>query len=280
MQAPLPTGPLSGPLLVLAPHFDDEILGCGSLLEGVADKGRIQVVFACDGRGSADLKKPAPAPGAPDVGAVRAAESLAALALLALPPAAVRRLDFPDGSLPRRKAELGAALERIVEEVNPRWILAPFRFDRHPDHIALARAALALPAVREGRAQLLEYFVYTRFRLFPGRDIRRVVRPDYLLTLEAQSGTFLKRRALDCFTTQVTRYFPWQERPVLSEAFLREVAAAPEQFLAAPRGASDATVMRWPPWLVSLILAVESQAKRAAYRWRLKRRLNGRKNDA
>jgi LmbE family N-acetylglucosaminyl deacetylase len=271
MNSGLPTGSI-GSILVLAPHFDDEILGCGGLLEGMSDKSAVRVVFACDGRGSAGLPKPG---GLPDIAPVRAAESVAALGLLGIRASAVRRLDFPDGSLADRAKELAASLEEIVDELNPRWILAPFRFDRHPDHMALARAALALPGVKDGRAHLLEYFVYYRFRLFPGRDIRRVIRPDLLLSLEMEKGTFLKRRALDCFATQVTRYYPWQSRPVLSESFLREVAAGPEQYLAAPPEFSDSDVLRWPPWLVRLILSVEHRAKRAAYRWRLKRRLKG-----
>jgi LmbE family N-acetylglucosaminyl deacetylase len=273
MNSVLPSGPLGGALLVLAPHFDDEILGCGGLLAGLEDKAQVRVVIVCDGRGSAEWKRPDPAPGAPDIAAVRAAESRAALALLGIGESQVSTLNFPDGTLAARGPELAAALERMMGEVKPRWLLAPFRFDRHPDHMALGRAALALAAVKEGRATLLEYFVYFRFRLFPGRDIRRVVKPELLQHRDLADVAFLKRRALDCFVTQVTRYYPWQARPVLTEEALRESAAGPELYLVAPAGAPDSAVLRWPVWLVRLILTVESRAKRAAYVWRLKRRL-------
>jgi LmbE family N-acetylglucosaminyl deacetylase len=273
MHAGLPTGSLDGPILVLAPHYDDEILGCCRLLEGVADRSGIRVVFACDGRGSAefDLVRTGETG---DGGDLRAAESFAALALLGVPPSAVQRLEFPDGALAERGPELAAALERIAGELKPRWILAPFRFDRHPDHVALARAALSLPAVRDGRSRLLEYFVYYRFRFFPGRDIRRVVRPDWLLAAGPPADPSLKRRALACFTSQVTLYYDGQDRPVLTPAFLDEVAAGQEQFLAAPPAAGDADVLRWPPFLVRLIMAAEHRLKRKAYAWRtwLKRR--------
>jgi LmbE family N-acetylglucosaminyl deacetylase len=273
MTPALPTGRLDGPLLVLAPHFDDEVLGCGGLLAGLADKGPVRVVIVCDGRGSAGLSRPAPAPGAPDIGAVRAAESRAALAALGVPVSAVSELGFPDGTLSSRGPELAAALERVMGEMKPRWVLAPFRFDRHPDHMALGRAALALDEVKAGRAALLEYFVYYRFRLFPGGDIRRIVKPELLQGRDLAELAFVKRRALDCFVTQTTRYFPWQGRPVLTEALLREVAAGPELFLSAPAGAPDGAVLKWPAWLVRLIVAVEPALKRAAYAWRLKRRL-------
>lgn len=276
MGPALPTGRLEGPLLVLAPHFDDEVLGCGGLVAGLEDKARVRVVVVCDGRGSAGLGRPAPAPGAPDIGALRAAETRAALALLGVPGQAVSELGFPDGTLSARGPELAAALERVMEEVKPRWVLAPFRFDRHPDHMALARAALALADVKAGRAALLEYFVYFRFRLFPGGDIRLRVKPQFLAALELGDRRFLKRRALDCFVTQTTRHFAWQARPVLTEALLKEVAAGPELFLAAPAGAADGAVLKWPPWLVRLIVAVEPALKRAAYAWKLKRRLKRR----
>ena len=264
MSAALPTGRPGESLLVLAPHYDDEALGCGGLLAGLEDKSGVCVVFACNGRGSPGLRRPAPAPGAPDIGAVRAAESRAALAVLGVPASAIRELGFPDGSLAPRQPELRLAVERLVGELKPRAILAPFRFDRHPDHMALSRAVLSLPAVREGRVALFEYFVYVRFRLFPKRDIRNVVRPEFRLRRELAEAAFAKRRALDCFVTQTTRYYPWQARPVLTETLLREVAAGPEDYLAAPPGAADGAVLRWPVWLVRLIVAVEGRLKRAA----------------
>jgi LmbE family N-acetylglucosaminyl deacetylase len=274
MKPALPTGSPSGPVLVLAPHFDDEILGCGALLAGIEDKSLIRVVFACDGRGSSDLPRPDGARGASDLSVVRAAESKAALGVLGIPETSISQLNFPDGSLSSNGEALRAALEKITTELNPLWILAPFRFDRHPDHMALARAALALPAVCQERAQLLEYFVYIRWRLFPKRDIRTVVRADRLVRVQTAGLGFLKRRALDCFVTQTTRYFPWQARPVLTDALLTEVSAAPETFLAAPAGGCDRDVLRWPGGLVRLIVAVEPFCKRALYAWRLKRRLN------
>ncbi len=270
MQPVLPFGRLGGALLVLAPHYDDEALGCGGLLAGLtaADKARVRVVFATDGRGAPGLRRPDSGTDGPDIGAVRAAESRAALAVLGISAGQASELDFPDGTLAAHRVELDAALQRLVEEGKPTHILAPFRFDRHPDHIALSRAALALPAVREGRVALLEYFVYYRFRLFPGRDIRRVVRPDLLRSRELPDLVFVKRRALDCFVTQTTRYCPWQQRPVLRDDLLREVSAGPELFLAAPAGAPDAAVLTWPVWAVRLVVTLEHRVKRAAYRGR------------
>ena len=265
MMAARPISLPAGPVLVLAPHYDDEILGCGACLAGLKDKSAVRVAVACDGRGTPGLHPDSTVPGAPDIGAVRAAESRAALAVLGIPASAVEDLRFPDGSLTAQRAELRLALERLVEETRPAAVFAPFRFDRHPDHIALSRAALDLPAVREGRTALFEYFVYTRFRLFPKGDIRNVVRRDCLLGGEPGEAAFLKRRALDCFVTQTTRYFSWQMRPVLTERLVRDGSAGPELFLVAPPGAPDRTVLAWPVWAVRSIVSLEFTLKRAAF---------------
>ena len=40
---------LSSNVLVIAPHMDDEILGCGGLMLLHEDKRRIQCIYASDG---------------------------------------------------------------------------------------------------------------------------------------------------------------------------------------------------------------------------------------
>ena len=88
-------------------------------------------------------------------------------------------------------------------------------------------------AVRRGdcKAELLEYFVYTNWRLLPERDIRRYIAPDHLIEIDTKAEVLQKRRALDCFKSQTTKFYPWQHRPNLTEALLDEVCRAPEMFL-------------------------------------------------
>src|SRR4051794_2126286 len=91
-------------LLVLAPHPDDEVIGCGGLLAlHLRDGRRVRVVVATDG---------AQAGG----GAQREAESRAALASLG--NAEVEFLRFPDRKLAESEG-LADALRKALTEFQP-----------------------------------------------------------------------------------------------------------------------------------------------------------------
>src|SRR5262245_49438027 len=112
-------------LLVLAPHPDDEVIGCGGLVALHLREGRqVRVVVATDG-GQA---------GEP---AERQRESRAALASLG--PATVEFLGFPDRHL-AAGADVAAALRKELLELKPDLIAVPGAIEIHPDHLALARA--------------------------------------------------------------------------------------------------------------------------------------------
>jgi len=101
--------PVPGPrdrILVVAPHPDDEVLGCGGLIQQALDAGaRVDVVLVTNGDaselslifGEGDL------PLGPDayvkLGRMRQKESLAALGLLGLPENRVHFLGYPNNGL-------------------------------------------------------------------------------------------------------------------------------------------------------------------------------------
>jgi LmbE family N-acetylglucosaminyl deacetylase len=68
---------------------------------------------------------------------------------LRVPRAHVHFLDLPDGRLRRHVAELRTATRGLVESLRPDYVLVPFRYDRHADHVALNRAAVS--AADQGR---------------------------------------------------------------------------------------------------------------------------------
>jgi LmbE family N-acetylglucosaminyl deacetylase/glycosyltransferase involved in cell wall biosynthesis len=112
-------------LLVLAPHPDDEVIGCGGLIAlHLREKRPVHVVVATDGAHAGD-------------GAQREAESRAALALLG--DATIEFLRFPDRNL-ENASELDARLAVILREWKPDLIAVPSPLEIHPDHIALSRA--------------------------------------------------------------------------------------------------------------------------------------------
>ena len=232
---------LPGSVLILAPHMDDEVLACGGTIAAIAHRRRVQVAFATDG--SRSPLPPAPWFGRPssELHEIRSREAIEALGVLGVPQDNLHFLGLPDGRLARRREELAEAVARLLEELRPDHVLVPFRYDRHPDHLALNRVATAAVASR-GRPRLLEYFVYYRWRLLPGGDVRRYVRPDRMVAVDISPHADRKRRALASYESQTTRFFEWQHRPNLTEALIDEVCKGPEVFLIAQPGLPSAEV--------------------------------------
>jgi N-acetylglucosamine malate deacetylase 1 len=230
-SATLPARILDGRLLVLAPHMDDETLACGGTILLHRRKPDVHCMFATDGAAS-------PAPllpwlGRPDAGIVerRRREAIAATARLGLPAGNLHFLGLPDGGLARHQAPLKKALDELVARLRPDFVFAPFRFDVHPDHVALNRAIRAVLGSLEAPPLLLEYFVYHRLRFVPGGDVRQAVRPGRLVGVDTAAVAAEKREAVDSYASQTTIGYAWQDRPTLTEASLAERCAEPEFFL-------------------------------------------------
>jgi LmbE family N-acetylglucosaminyl deacetylase len=134
-------------LLVLAPHPDDEVIGCGGLVAQHLAEGRsVRVVVATDG-------------GQAGVAATREDESRRALALLCgagnpagegkaaggiagatLSGATLDFLAFPDRELAAHRDELSRRISAVLREYKPDLILVASPIEFHPDHLALATA--------------------------------------------------------------------------------------------------------------------------------------------
>lgn len=122
---PYSPGRLDGsPLVILAPHPDDEVFGCGGVLAQAADSGaEVHVVIVTDGEAQGEAR-------------TRRAEALEAASRLGLPEP--RFWGFPDRQLRPNDEELRSRLEAILVEVRPHAVLVPSTAEIHPDHRALA----------------------------------------------------------------------------------------------------------------------------------------------
>src|SRR3954463_1880746 len=107
-------------LLVLAPHPDDEVIGCGGLVAlHLRERRKVNVVVATDG---------AQAGGA----AEREVECRAALATPG--HATIEFLRFPDRKL-ADAPELDDRISAILREWKPDLIAVPSPLEIHPDHV-------------------------------------------------------------------------------------------------------------------------------------------------
>jgi LmbE family N-acetylglucosaminyl deacetylase len=229
----------TGTVVVVAPHMDDEVLACGGLVALLPDKERIHFVFATDG-----MRSPAPVLPwrdaiATDLGTLREEESRRAARKLGLPDGNTHFLRLPEAELPTHALELERVLEGRLRSLDPEHVLIPFRYDRHLDHLAVRDSVRRLRRAGAIRAVLTEYFVYYRWRLLPGGDVRAHLRPEHLISVDIETVARLKREALGCFTTQTTLFYDWQTRPILRPELLDEECVGPEVFLRCPDGLRD-----------------------------------------
>ena len=149
-----------GRTAVVAPHPDDESLGCGGLLALLAAAGvPARVVVATDGTRSHPGSATHPAP---VLRALREAEARAATAALGLGERAVTFLRHGDCAMPepgtsafeRAADRLAAALGRAET------VLVPWRRDPHCDHVGTWRLARAAAARMAEAPRWIEYPVW------------------------------------------------------------------------------------------------------------------------
>ncbi len=171
-----------GRILVLAPHPDDEVFGCGgAIVRQVAEGGSSHVIVVTGGdfqQHSSDTQAYA---------ATRQDESRRAGNILGY-----GNPDF--WSLPDRGLEYGEPLVlRIVDAIDafkPDGVFAPSIYEMHPDHRVLGMAALE--AVRRTRSstKLVMYEVGVP-----------MPRPNFMLDISDLVET--KQRAMACFESQL-----------------------------------------------------------------------------
>ncbi|EJN09529.1 PIG-L deacetylase family protein [Herbaspirillum sp. YR522] len=180
--------------VILAPHPDDETLGCGGLMARLATMMRnITVIAVSDGEGS----HPTSSPLAPQLPRLRAAERQDALRCLGAGQAEVLRAGIADGRVQRDREQFKAWLKARLLPTD--IVFAPWRLDGHPDHEAVGNVAAELE--HELGCKLIEVPIWgwhwadPQGRSIPWGRARK-------LALDPASE-WKKRRALRCYRSQV-----------------------------------------------------------------------------
>ncbi|MBW4467506.1 MAG: PIG-L family deacetylase [Pegethrix bostrychoides GSE-TBD4-15B] len=127
---------LAAKVLVVAPHPDDECLGCGGAIALLNSCSELRIVVVSNGTMSHPNSRQFPASA---LQALRESETRAAMSRLGVEPAAIRFLGLPDGAVPTEGAAFDAALAQCCDylaETEPQLIFLPWRADPHPDHQA------------------------------------------------------------------------------------------------------------------------------------------------
>lgn len=127
---------IDGPMLVVAPHPDDETLGCGGLVAALTERGvLLHTLFITDGSASHRNSQEWPRE---RLSALREAEANEALALLGAANQPRTFLRLRDAAMPRPgSAEYEAAtmqIETLLRMLKPSHVALPWRRDPHCDH--------------------------------------------------------------------------------------------------------------------------------------------------
>lgn len=132
--------PQNEKVLVLAPHMDDEVIGCGGALHRHVLRGAdVSVVFMTDGRaGSGSLvdlsgkeRK------LEEIELIKAREEESAMALKTLGIKEGVFLKGEDSNLQSNK-DIRRELKQILYEFQPDLVYLPFFLEEHPDHRAVS----------------------------------------------------------------------------------------------------------------------------------------------
>lgn len=166
-------------VLCIAPHPDDEILGCGGLLAQLAASlCRVEVLILSGGENATGTQSP-------ELAERRRQESLRAARVLGLPEPAF--LQLPDRGM-QYAEPLIETIKSALERSAPQYLLLPSLSEPHPDHQAVALAGLAA-AQRSRFPQTVLFY-----------EVGAPLHPNSILDISKTAD--LKWQALDEFTSQ------------------------------------------------------------------------------
>ena len=175
-------------VLVLAPHMDDETIGCGGAIRShVTNGSKVEVVFITDG--VEGFEKKVIAAHEPDqLREIRKQEGVRACSLLGV--SKIHYLGLPDG----RSQASDTAVEEllaIIDAVQPDLVYLPFITDTHYDHRTTNKIFHAAVGRSKKAASLLVscYEVWTP------------IHPNCIVDISAHMD--VKMAALSCYESQL-----------------------------------------------------------------------------
>jgi LmbE family N-acetylglucosaminyl deacetylase len=168
---------------VLAPHMDDEVLGCGGTIARHATAGAdVVVIFLTDGRlgGPRDMSQE-------EIVSVRKTEARRAAQILG-----VRGITFLDAEDSRLRSDplVARGLREILEREHPEIVYLPFFLEQHTDHRAATAVLLTATRGSALRFECRGYEVGTPL-FFPNCLVR------------IDDTIHLKQQALRCYQSQL-----------------------------------------------------------------------------
>jgi N-acetylglucosamine malate deacetylase 1 len=206
-------------ILVIAPHPDDESLGCGGTLAQMAPSCDVHVLLVTNGDGGGELP--------PGTSETRKREMENAVRALGIANP-VMHFDEPDGKF-ADSPRFRAALAELVVRLQPQWVFLPWLEDSHADHARIARASSEVLA----RSAVDTLLYYETWVPVPATHVN-----DITATLAT------KERAIRCHETAL-RYGRYLEAIVGLNAYRGLYLAGPNSSWAEAFALTAARDNRW-----------------------------------
>jgi LmbE family N-acetylglucosaminyl deacetylase len=191
------------PVLVVAPHPDDEALGCGGAIALLRLMGyTVRISIVSDGTQSHPNSQKYPKFALQQL---RTAETIAAMGWLGVDKSNLTFLQLPDGDVPGvTSLGFGSAVDRChayLLETAPKLVFLPWRYDPHPDHRATWQIFNAAIDRLADPPRSIEYPIWdwdVQQRDLSQRSLLTPWRLNIAAVLE------LKRQAIDFYRSQLT----------------------------------------------------------------------------
>jgi len=181
--------------LVIAPHFDDDVLGCGGLIAQLTASGsNVGVLFLTDGSGGVEEI-------ADRNGYAERRHHEAKRGLRILGVTDIEFLDLPDGSLETHVEEATAAIRRSLVTHSPDLLLAISPLEISADHRAAFAATHTALSTLRGGTELDAAVEGMRILLF---EANHPAFPDVLV--DVSNEVELVRQAIETHTSQIERH--------------------------------------------------------------------------
>jgi N-acetylglucosamine malate deacetylase 1 len=216
--------------MVIAPHQDDEVLGCGGLIRLKREQNvPVQIVFITNGAAS-HAKHPKFQSG--EMVPIRQQEALSALSILGVDSEQIHFLDKPDSQLQNldasKRQQTIEQLAQLLKSFQPGEVYVTHRQDRIKDHevtYELVQAAIQYSGIE---VDILQYPIWILWKSLLFRDLK-LHELAYAHRISIHSVQSKKIEALEAYRSQCLP-IDAETSAVLKPGFLRRFLVPYEIF--------------------------------------------------
>ncbi|MBV9671447.1 MAG: PIG-L family deacetylase [Verrucomicrobia bacterium] len=217
----------SSPVLVVAPHPDDECFGCGGAVKLLRDAGCVvHVLIVSDGTKSHPNSCRYPAE---KLRLLRERETMGGLSILGVEPSYISFLRLPDGAVPfGNQAGFKEAVSVCAEKIGaikPEILFVPWRYDPHRDHRATWEIVKTAGCCI---GRMLEYPIWD----YDHKQSREVPSTFVVWRLDIRNAIETKQLAIEMYRSQTTNLIDDDpDGSPLPAAFIQEFRRPWELFI-------------------------------------------------